>query len=104
MIFKKENKEINLYPDLKNRIKEWCESIDDDTTIRQTVQTVSRMQDKKEVYIKENKLAVVCCFKCLHGAFIKDPFNKKYENLSYVSFIRRIPKNVILPVKKNRPL
>ena len=58
------------------------------------------MQDKKEVYIKENKLAVVCCFKCLHGAFIKDPSNKKYENLSYVSFIRRIPKNVILPVKK----
>ena len=90
----------SLDPDLKNRIKEWCESIDDDTIIRQTVQTVSRMQDKKEVYIKENKLAVVCCFKCLYGAFIKDPSNKKYENLSYVSFIRRIPKNVILPVKK----
>ena len=43
---------------------------------------------------------VVCCFKCLYGAFIKDSSNKKYENLSYVSFIRRIPKNVILPVKK----
>ena len=58
------------------------------------------MQDKKEVYIKENKLAVVCRFMCLYRAFIKDPSNKEYEKLFYVSFIRRIPKNVILPVKK----
>lgn len=90
----------SLDNNLSNRIKEWCEMIDDDDVIRKTVQTVTRTKKKEISYIKENKLAVVCCFTCLYKQFIQDISNQEYSSISYSSFYRRIPKNVIIPVKK----
>jgi hypothetical protein len=89
-----------LDKNLPNRIKEWCEIIEDDNIIRNTVQTVSRTKNKETSYIKENKLAVVCCFKCLYHQFIKDLSNEQFASISYSSFYRRIPKNVVIPIKK----
>ena len=85
---------------LSDQIKLWSEAIAKDHIIRKTVQTVKRVKEKESIYLKENKLAVVCCYKCFYKEFIKDNFNKEYATISYVSFLRRLPKNIILPSKK----
>ena len=80
-------------------IKEWCETADDHI-LRKTVQVAKRTKNKKSEYIKENKLAVTCCFKRLHLEFIKDPSNSEYSYISYESFLKRIPGNIVYPNKR----
>lgn len=86
----------SLPENLSNHIGKWAETIADDTIIRKTVETVR----KKDSYVKETKLAVTCCMKCLWRDFIADNYNSDYSTISYVSFLRRLPKNIIIPRKK----
>ena len=51
-------------------------------------------------YIHETKLYVTCCFKCLFQEFVKDPINENYSTISYKTFLRNLPPNIILPSKK----
>ena len=85
---------------LSDQIKLWSETIAEDHIIRKTVQTVKRVKEKESIYLKENKWTVVCCYKCFYKEFIKDNFNKEYVSISYVFFLRRLTKNIILPSKK----
>lgn len=64
------------------------------------MQTIRISKNKENIYSKENKITVACCFRCLWLEFIKDKSNKKYSTISYVSFLRRLPKNIVLPSKK----
>ena len=86
--------------ELTNQIKEWAEKLVNDNIIRKTVQTYKRIINKKVEYIHESKLCVTCCFKYFFKEFINDTFNAKYSTISYITFLRNIPQNIILPSKK----
>ena len=85
---------------LTKEIKEWAEKIVNDNIIRKTIQSYKRIINKKVEYIHEAKLCVICCFKCLFQEFIKDPINENYSTISYKTFLRNLPPNIILPSKK----
>ena len=84
---------------LSDQLMKWSEQVDD-SVLRKTVQTIGKKIQGKYSYVKEEKLAVSCCFKCLHRTFISDLFNSEYSKISYRTFLNKIPNNIILPTKK----
>ena len=64
------------------------------------MQTIRISKNKENLYSKENKIVVACCFRCLWLEFIKNKPNGKYSTISYVSFLRKLPKNIVLQSKK----